>query len=213
MLRWLLGRKNTRKPEAQPSYVRPAQFRVPEVVNEIGGHQLTFRTDIAKLLPAGGTGIELGVAEGTFSDTLLQDSALGKLYSVDMWAGDHKHDDAQYRRACDLLSKHSERSEVLRMRFDEALPRFPDEHFDFIYVDGYAHTGEENGQTFRDWWPKLKPDGLFAGDDYDPHWPLVMEALDAFAHERGLPVKIIPSRPDAPRYSRYPSWLIFKPSV
>jgi hypothetical protein len=211
MLQWLFGSKG--KKLARAAYVRPANIKEPEIVSEIGGHQLTFRTDIAKLLPDGGVGIELGVAEGTFSDALLSGSKLEKLYSVDMWMGDHKHDDAQYQRARDLLAKYGSRNEVLRMRFDQALPRFPDEHFDFIYVDGYAHTGEENGQTFRDWWPKLKPGGLFAGDDYDPHWPFVMETLDAFAHEWGLPVKVIPAHPDAPRYSRYPSWLIFKPSA
>lgn len=206
MLQWLFGKKSG-KPAAPP-YVRPAHFPEPEVVSEIDGHQLTFRTDIAKLVS--GIGIELGVAEGFFSDALLSGSDLTKLYSVDMWAGDLKHDDEQFSRASALLSKHGERSEVLRMRFDEALPRFPDGHFDFIYVDGYAHTGEENGRTFRDWWPKLKPGGLFAGDDYDPRWPLVMEALDKFAYEKGFPIKIIPARPDAPRYSKYPSWLIFK---
>lgn len=206
MLQWLWGKKGG-KPVAPP-YVRPAHIPEPEIVTEIDGHPLTFRTDIAKLVS--GVGIELGVAEGFFSDALLSGSNLAKLYSVDMWSGDHKHDEAQFRRASDLLSKHGARSEVLRMRFDEALPTFPDEHFDFIYVDGYAHTGEENGKTFRDWWPKLKPGGLFAGDDYDPHWPLVMEALDKFAHEIGHSIKVIPGRPDAPRYSRFPSWLIFK---
>lgn len=28
--------------------------------------------------------------------------------------------------------------------------------FDFVYIDGYAHTGEENGKTIIDWWRKVR---------------------------------------------------------
>jgi hypothetical protein len=45
---------------------------------------------------------------------------------------------------------------LLRMSFDEAAELFDDEFFDFIYFDGYAHTGEEGGKTFSDWYQKLK---------------------------------------------------------
>jgi hypothetical protein len=31
------------------------------------------------------------------------------------------------------------------MSFDDALDIFDDEFFDFIYIDGFAHTGEEGG--------------------------------------------------------------------
>src|SRR5690349_4047206 len=110
MLHWLFGKKG-KKPSALPPYIRPAHMAAPEIVESIDGHPLKIRTDIARLLPKGGVGIELGVAEGWFSDALLSGSQLGKLFSVDMWAGDHKHDDAQYQRVRALLSKHGDRSE------------------------------------------------------------------------------------------------------
>lgn len=47
----------------------------------------------------------------------------------------------------------------------------------FIYVDGYAHTGEDRGKTLFDWYPKLKIGGLMAGDDYHDDWPLVKKLL------------------------------------
>jgi hypothetical protein len=96
------------------------------------------------------------------------------------------------------------------MRFDEAVSLFPDEYFDFVYVDGYAHTGEENGQTFEDWWPKLKPGGLFAGDDYAPCWPKVVEAVDRFAASKNLKLMLLEPAQQGNKHPPYPSWLAFK---
>jgi hypothetical protein len=42
----------------------------------------TRRDDIAQLLPAGGIGVELGVATGRFSEKLLTRSKLSHLYSL-----------------------------------------------------------------------------------------------------------------------------------
>ncbi len=60
----------------------------------------------------------------------------------------------QYREAIIRLAPYRTRNSILRMRFDEALPLFDESSLDFIYVDGYAHDGEPDGQTFREWFPK-----------------------------------------------------------
>ncbi len=96
------------------------------------------------------------------------------------------------------------------MRFDEALTLFPDEYFDFVYVDGYAHTGEEQGQTFRDWFPKLKPGGIFAGDDYSPDWPLVVEEVDKFIAANRLKLFVINYQKEPDRFSQFPTWFTLK---
>ncbi len=46
-----------------------------------------------------------------------------------------------------LLEAYAARSTVLRATFAEALALFPDEYFDLVYLDGYAHTG--NDGTFN----------------------------------------------------------------
>ncbi|WP_279473885.1 class I SAM-dependent methyltransferase [Aeromonas caviae] len=109
----------------------------------------------------GGVGIELGVAEGIFSERIMKLGQLSFLYGVDMYAGDRGHDINQYKSAFMRLDKYREKYALLKMKFDEALDMFPDEYFDFIYVDGYAHTGEEEGKTLHDWFPKLKVGGGF----------------------------------------------------
>lgn len=167
------------------------------------------RDDVALLLPEGGIGIELGVAEGTFSERIMRRSKLAFMYGVDMYAGERKHDIDQYRMALRALEPYKERYSLLRMRFDEALPLFPDEYFDFIYVDGYAHTGEEGGQTFLDWFPKLKTGGVFAGDDYSDNYPLVKKFVDGFCSLNDLELHVIDCREDH-WACREPTWFTFK---
>jgi len=176
--------------------------------------KLRNRDDLLKRLPRGGVGVELGVAAGGFSLRILEQSRLGFLYSIDMWAGDRGHDVAQYRFVLDRLAPYRKRNMPIKMRFDEALPLFKDAYFDFIYVDGYAHTGEEGGQTFHDWLPKLKPGGIMAGDDYSPAWPQVVSAVDAFAACHGLKLNVIPSRDTREDGGvDYPSWYVVKPRL
>jgi len=148
---------------------------------------ITTRDQLPALLTHRGLtrlGVELGVAGGAYSEHLLMSMPLRRLYSVDAWAGDRGHDILQCDAATRRLSKYGARSIVLRARFDEALALFDDGALDFVYIDGYAHTGNEGGRTLRDWWRKVRPGGIFAGHDYDAeNWPKNVAAVDAFREE------------------------------
>ena len=87
---------------------------------------------------------------------------------------------------------------------------FPDEYFDFIYIDGYAHTGQENGRTLAEWWPKVKPGGFLVGDDYSEHWQLVVEVANKFAEHTQRKLHVIKCKPEHDWASQEPSWLIQK---
>lgn len=171
------------------------------------------RDDLALLIPEGAICAELGVAEGRFSEKLLQRSSLGFLYSIDMWSGDRGHDVEEYKRALTRLLPYRGRNTCLRMTFEEALPLFPDASFDFVYIDGYAHTGEEGGRTIHDWYPKVKPGGIIAGDDYAPDFPLVVEAVDRFVAAHGLTLHIVRCVEKGDDWaSQYDSWVAFRPA-
>ena len=169
------------------------------------------RQDILQFAPEKPVCVELGVAQGVFSELVLAHCDIEHLYSIDMWAGDRGHDDKQYQEAVDRLKPYADKNTIIRSTFAEALPRFSDNFFDFIYIDGYAHTGQHGGQTLRDWWPKLKPGGLFAGDDYHPAWPHNVKAVDDFCREHNLEINIHKFENENNNFwGRHPSWYVKK---
>ena len=108
---------------------------------------------------------------------------------------------------------------MVRANFDEVLDCFPDNYFDFIYIDAYAHNGQEGGSILHSWWPKLKPGGVFAGHDYDPEWPVTVQVVDQFCSSNKLDLNIIPGIKDVSQIPReyhgaceqYASWYCNKP--
>lgn len=167
------------------------------------------RQDILKFACNDPLGVELGVAEGVFSSSVLKNYSVKHWYSIDMWAGDRGHDINQYKTAIKTLMPYRDRNTVLKMKFDEALDLFPDEYFDIIYIDGYAHTGQDNGKTLRDWFPKLKTGGIFSGDDYSPEWPKTQEQVDLFCKNNNLELNVYEFKQGG-YWGRHPSWYTVK---
>jgi SAM-dependent methyltransferase len=162
----------------------------------------TTRAELATLIPSGGLVIELGVAAGRFAAEMLIRNPSMRYIGIDRWS-DH-HDEAEMSEAYARLSHWHDRVRLIRATFADQLPFMADESADLIYIDGYAHTGQEGGQTLRDWYPKLRPGGIFAGHDYCGQYPQTIAAVDAFVAENGLKLSIIDEKP-------HPSWWIRKP--
>lgn len=159
------------------------------------------RSDIALMIPDGGTVIELGVAAGKFAVQMLEANPAIQYIGIDRWS-DH-HDEVEMRNAQEKLRRF-DGSILIRDTFEAQVEFWQDESADMIYVDGYAHTGQEGGKTLDDWYPKVKRGGIFAGHDYDPNWPATIEAVDAFiAKHPELTLNII-------RESPYSSWWVRK---
>ncbi len=167
----------------------------------------SLREDVIKNLEASGNiGIELGVAAGDFSKKMVYSGKFRKFFGVDSYSD--IHDVEEYKYA--LSNVGIERNyNLLRMNFDDAIDLFPDNYFDFIYVDGYAHTGEEGGETIVKWFKKLKVGGVYAGDDYHEDWPLVKWAVNDFINHVGLELFITDITEDE-GFSKYPSWFCIK---
>jgi hypothetical protein len=159
------------------------------------------RADLAKMVPAGGLVIELGVAAWQFAEEMLRAAPWIRYLGVDRWS-DH-HDLREMLTAAERIRPY-QTPEFLTSTFADAVGTIEDDSADMIYVDGYAHTGQEGGRTLRDWWPKVKPGGIFAGHDYSAHYPQTIAAVDAFVCEIGLDLRVIDENP-------HPSWWIIKP--
>lgn len=183
---------------------------------EMAGAMRTLATtfsrpeDVSSLFLAGGTGVMLGVGDGDLSERVLDRSQVGYLYSVDSWTGEYGFGGLDYRNTIVRLSTLRDRSEIIRMPFNDALGLFGDGSLDFLYLNGYAHDGELNGQLLRTWYAKVRPGGIIAGNDYAPNWPLVMASVDDFVARHGLERHLVACRSDngAPAF---PTWFAMKP--
>ena len=158
------------------------------------------RDDLANTFS--GIGVELGVAAGDYSETILNNDSVRLLYSIDRWS-DH-HDEREYQKAKQRLAKYGERSQIIRSSFEDVVDEIDNGFFDFVFIDAYAHTGQCNGRWLREWWPKLKRGGIFAGHDYDPQYQQTIEAVDEFAALNCLNITITDEQ-------YLPSWFCVKP--
>lgn len=163
--------------------------------------ELRTRNDFPKLLNTlnlTGNWLELGVAKADFHKQLYSLDIGQKLWGIDKW--DDHHNVSEYIESI----KKCPRSTFIRSTFDEALPVFEDEFFDFIYVDGYAHTGQNSGNTLINWYPKLKSGGVFAGHDYSLNWAPTIIAVDKFVKANNLKLYLTSD-------DEYNSWWVIKP--
>jgi hypothetical protein len=116
-----------------------------------------------------GGGAEVGVCRG-FNAANILSLWPGKLHLVDAWAPvpgyaetyDHE---ANYLEALARLTEYEGRYEIHRQDSLEASYGFENASLDFVYLD----ANHAYGAVLKDlshWWPKIKPGGILAGDDY-----------------------------------------------
>jgi hypothetical protein len=171
-------------------------------------HVFESRHDVVKLLPDNAVGIELGTGSGLFAKTILEKFPIQYLYTVDHFGNENINN--KYQHALFILEQQKSRSSILKMTFRQATKLFPNNHFDFIYVDGYAHTGHDQGSIYHDRWPLLKVGGVFAGDDYDSKFPLVIKNIEEFAKHQSKDLYVIDCLPGEDWASKCPTWFMIK---
>jgi hypothetical protein len=178
-------------------------------VNNINFLKNSRRHDIVKLLKSKSEniGVELGVAKGVFSSRMVSSGYFSHFFGVDIYS-DTYHDTDEYKETLVRIGVFSN-YKLFRMSFDDALDLFEDESLDFVYIDGYAHNGEEGGQTIFNWSKKVKIGGVIAGDDYHEDWPLVVDAVNEFIKSTGFKLNLTLIVEDD-LYSNYPSWAVIK---
>lgn len=119
---------------------------------------------------------ELGVFRGEFAEHMLRGAAaVERYYMVDPWrhlAGWNKpanKSDAEFvgiqEEALRRTAFAREKISVLRGRTVDVIDRIPDGALDFAYVDG-DHTLKGITQDLIGVYPKIRPGGYIAGDDF-----------------------------------------------
>ena len=154
--------------------------RNKDLQNTLDTRTCPDKRDLASLvneLFPNGKGVEIGVLNGEYSKIILERWENGQLFMVDAWRHldgyiDMNGQDDKYHhdcliRACQNTKKWENRAHIVRMDSVASANIFPDEYFDFVYIDA-DHSYEGVVRDIKAWWPKVKKGGLFCGDDYIP---------------------------------------------
>ena len=207
-----------------------------------------------KLFYKSGNAGEIGVYRGAFSAHNLRFWS-GKYYAIDAWqfrpneegtkwlgelATGHSHDRGgdknyidpiqharNYNMTRDATAFAGRRVHLIRDFSAAASRQFPDEHFDWLYVDA-LHTYEGILHDLQTWWPKLRRGGMMSGDDYADAMPTkfmpsqlmtkiqggrpkaknwgTMRATQCFAHHVGSLLQVTWSK----HCYQYPAWYLVK---
>lgn len=184
--------------------------------------QLSSRNGLIHLLNdlgLNGEGAELGVHRGKFSEQILSIwNPPGRLHMIDVW---EEIDNYNYVRSKDMeyainrVKKFdNNRYNIVKKYTTEAALLYPNEYFDFIYLDA-SHTYESSRRDIQMWWPKLKRGGIFCGDDYiNGNFEAagyrfgVKDAVDEFASFYNLRVNVIWKNRGG--NGPLPQWYIYK---
>lgn len=67
---------------------------------------------------------------------------------------------------------------LIQKESSEGADYFEDGSVDFCWLDA-GHTFDEVHRDIAKWWPKIREGGILAGDDWNPHWSGVIEAVRA----------------------------------
>ena len=143
-----------------------------------------FLEHIHNFLPENSVCVEIGVEGGSFSQLMVETLAPQKLYLIDPWEpGYDKNSPVTHygggpqRTAYStvenmahvqtVFSREIESGQVeLKRGFSyDVVDDFPDDYFDFIYIDA-THIYESVKADLNAYLPKLKKSGVMAGHDY-----------------------------------------------
>jgi len=180
------------------------------------------REDFTKIINELGlkTGVEIGVHKGHFSEHILANSNIEKMYSVDAWLEDEETTKA-VRKKCDegkmelcyketvaKLAKFGDRSVIIRGLSEEVVKQFDDESLDFVYIDA-SHIFTGFTLDLINWWEKTKWGGLFSGHDYWRRYRYeVMYATNGFCMEKKQLFYITTEERQFPQFGS--SWWLIK---
>lgn len=171
---------------------------------------LVDRTELVTRYAPGGAWAELGVARGGFAADMIKRPDVRELWLIDCWGPypeadpqdtsvwDHAVGETLYQKVKARFQNDS-RVHILRMLIEDAAKKFPQNYFDFVYVDA-GHTYDAVRRHLNLFYPLLKPGGLLAGHDYwntgdVQHVKDVRRAVDDWCAENGLAISVLTTEP------------------
>lgn len=178
----------------------PGAYRIARILGLVP-RRADSRSFLLDMLPRKSVGVEIGVHKGDFSKSMLEVVRPRELHLIDPWkheasttykdawyggqANGQAEMDERYRQVCARFEREIRRGQVTvhRACSAAALGGFPDEYFDWVYIDG-NHLYEYVKADLELALAKTRPGGFIAGDDYtEGGWWQggVKKAVDEFA--------------------------------
>lgn len=175
-------------------------------------------SDFLQLMPKNGVVAEIGVEWGSFSKFILSTTSPKMLYLIDCWESqpeevyidpDNLSTGEQEKLYNHVMSSFRDQHNVniIREYSHKAVERFPDEFFDWVYIDA-NHGYKTAKEDIEMWWPKVKKGGYLSGHDYvvRPHFGVV-QAINEFLAEKQLYFSFLTMEE-----GKHDSWAIQKPA-
>lgn len=145
---------------------------------------------------------ELGVAEGNFSEDILNWPVnFPSVWLVDRWKhmpmmkGDSHSSqvwhDKNKARVLERIEKFGKRAQIVQRSTVDAASIFGDNFFSLVYVDA-DHSYHGCKADILAWWPKLKEGGVMAFHDFLNKGYGVRQAVEDFCRENRIICHLIP---------------------
>lgn len=156
-----------------------------------------------------GYAVEVGISQGHFSTQIMNRWLGDKYFMVDAWKRFPGYNDL-CDRTDDVMEdiykevvknfKDNEKSIILRGFSADVGKMFPDEFFDFVYIDA-DHTYESVKKDIETWFPKVRTGGIMSGHDYKEGMG-VIKAVTEFIDKTKLTLNLTEED--------YASWWVIK---
>jgi len=167
------------------------QVRKGDVLPYKGWRNTVYRKHLVSYFAKLGykRGAEIGVAEGYFSQRMLNKIPDLELFSIDPYIAYSRVG----QRTCNARRREAEKrlgaypgSTLMVMTGDEAAKEFEDESLDFVYIDG-DHVFDSVMVDIITWSRKVRPGGIVSGHDFFPFWSAgVMDAVYAYTRAHNI---------------------------
>ncbi len=179
------------------TYIKPYFRGIYRYINSFLPYPRDF---ILKRVPKNGKCCEVGVWTGDFSKRIYEICNPSELVLIDPWfyftkenyfdkkkIGKYTQEaqDSRYKQVINMFQNeiNTQKVKIRRETSTEAAVHFPDNYFDFVYIDG-NHDYEYVLNDIKIYYEKTKSGGILSGDDY--RLPDVQKALYEFVERKGL---------------------------
>ena len=154
-----------------PDFLKPITKKSSKKLGIYINQKEKPREFLLEMMPKNSICAEIGVQRAFFSSRILKTVKPKKLFLIDPWAVYEPKimSEDRWTEFYEIVKermKNKPNVEILRGKSIEILNGFPDDHLDWVYIDG-DHLYEAVKADLEISYKKVKTNGLITGDDFE----------------------------------------------